>query len=348
MMKKRINVLYQCDDRFAFMTGVSFTSLLINASEQAEYHVYILTPDMSLENRDRFHEIVHKYPQIDMTLAFIPAEECSKEIASWNVPSHRGSWVTYYKLLAGSLFDEDSGVDRIIHIGADTLVTGTLEGLADFDFHGAPFAMNWSERLFHCHFRLNYRYAIAEMVFFNLPVWRETGAEERCRRFALKYGKKYDSKDQDILNMEFQFEYAQLPLKYNIYAATLDFSEKHKRKFNAAKVISDKEIKEAYAHPEIIHIPKTFLYRPHEQDSLEPIKDLWWSYLKRSPWKGMKPVPSGEMGMKEKFLRWVYTHASKGFREWFYIASRKYYGLLRAIVQPPYKKDEERIGMRES
>lgn len=343
-MKKRINVLYQCDNSFAFMTGVSFTSLLVNASRQAEYHVYILTPDMSRENRDKFREIVCAYPQIDMTLTFISAEKCRKEVESWDVPAHRGSWVTYYKLLVGSLFEADGDVDRIIHIGADTLVTGTLEELADFDFHGAPFAMNWSERLFHCHFRLNYRYAIAEMVYFNLPTWRALKCEERCRQFAKRYGKCYDSKDQDILNMEFQFEYAQLPLKYNLYASTINFSEKNKRKFNAAKVITDKEVKEAYAHPEIIHIPKTFLYRPHEKGSLEPIKGLWWSYLERSPWNGIKPVEPGKMGMKEKLLRGIYKHTPKRFREWFYLVSRKYYGLMRAIVQPPYKKSEERIG----
>lgn len=346
-MKKRINVLYQCDNNFAFMTGVSFTSLLMNASRDVEYHVYILTPDMSQQNKDKFLEARQAYPQIDITLTFILAEECEKEIMSWNVPAHRGSWVTYYKLLVARLFDENSGVDRIIHIGADTLVTGSLEELADFDFEGAPFAMNWSERLFHCHFRLNYRYAIAEMVYFNLPIWREHKCEERCRRFAKKYGKKYDSKDQDILNMEFQFEYAQLPLKYNIYASTLDFSEKHKRKFNAAKVISDKEVQEAYKNPEIIHIPKTFLRRPHEQGSLDPVRDLWWSYLERSPWKGMEPAESGEMGSKEKLLRWVYIHTSKNFREWFYIMVRKYYGLMRVIIQPPYKKEDERIGKLE-
>lgn len=221
---------------------------------------------------------------------------------------------------------------------------GTLEELADFDFHGAPFAMNWSERLFQCHFRLNYRYAVAEMVFFNLPVWRELKCEERCQLFAQKYGKKYVNKDQDILNMEFQFEYAQLPLKYNLYASTLDFSEENKRRFNAAKVISAQEVKEAYRHPEIIHIPRTFLYRPHENGSLEPIKDLWWSYLKQSPWKGIKPVEPWKIGMKEKLLRWVYTHTPKGFREWFYISSRKYCNLIRAILNPPYKKSEERIG----
>ncbi len=66
--------------------------------------------------------------------------------------------------------------------------------------------------------------------------------------------------------------------------------------------------------------------------------------MERSPWKGKKPMPVGKMGMKERLLRWIYTHASKNFREWFYIVSTKYYGLMRAVVQLPYKKKKERIG----
>lgn len=340
---KQINILYQCDNNFAFMVGTSMTSLLANASKEIYYQIFFIASGLSEENISKFKLLKKLFSEIDYDLFFLDAAYCEDEIKSWNVPDHRGSYVTYYKLLIDH-YMQGRDIDRIIHIGADTLVMGTLEDLADFDFNGAPFAMNWSERLFHCHFRFNYRYAIAEMVYFNLPVWRKVSGEERCKQFAQKYGNKYDSKDQDILNMEFQFEYAQLPLKYNIYASTINFSRKHKRKFNAAKVITDEEITEAYAHPEIIHIPKTFLYRPHEKGSLDPIKETWWRYLEMSPWKGMQPVDSEQMGTKEKFLRWIYINSSKNFREWFYIVSRRYYGLVRAIIQPPYKKDKERIG----
>lgn len=341
--KKQINILYQCDNNFAFMVGTSLTSLLSNASAEIYYRIFLLALNLSEDDLVKFQSLKSLFPKIQYDLIFLDATYCEKEVKKWNVPDHRGSYVTYYKLLVEH-YMENEPVDRIIHIGADTLVMGTLEGLINYDFNGAPFAMNWSERLFHCHFRLNYRYAIAEMVYFNLPVWRANKAEERCRRFAMKYGREYDSKDQDILNMEFQFEYAQLPLKYNIYASTIDFSDKHKKKFNSASVITNEEINEAYAHPEIIHIPKTFLRRPHERGSLEPIKDTWWKYLELSPWKGLQFEESKEIGAKERFLRWVYIHSSKSFREWFYIMSRKYYGLLRAIIQPPYRKDVERIG----
>lgn len=341
--RKQINIFYQCDDNFAFMVGTSMTSLLANASKDIHYQVFFLAAHLSAENIEKFKSLKEIFPEVDYDLVFLDASYCEKEIQSWKVPDHRGSYVTYYKLLIDH-YMQGTDVERIIHIGADTLVTGTLEGLIDYQFDGAPFAMNWSERLFHCHFRFGYRYAIAEMVYFNLPVWRKAACEERCKQFAKRYGKQYDSKDQDILNMEFQFEYAQLPLKYNIYASTIDFSIRNKRKFNAAKVITDREIREAYAHPEIIHIPKTFLFRPHEVGSLEPIKETWWKYLEMSPWRGMQPVKPGQMGAKERFLRWVYVHSSKNFREWFYIASRKYYGLMRAVIQPPYRKNVERIG----
>lgn len=343
MDRKQVNVLYQCDDNFAFMVGTSLTSLLAHANKEIHYQIFLIASDLSKESIEKFRMLEETFSEIDYELIFLDATYCKEEVKNWNVPSHRGSFVTYYKLLIDH-YVQGTDIERIIHIGADTLVMGTLEDLIDFDFNGAPFAMNWSERLFHCHFRLNYRYSIAEMVYFNLPVWRAVSGEERCKRFAKKYGYKYDSKDQDILNMEFQFEYAQLPLKYNVYASTIDFSAKHKRKFNAAKVISDEEIVEAYAHPEIIHIPKTFLYRPHEKGSLEPIKETWWKYLEMSPWNGMYAIEPERMGVKEKLLRWVYIYTSKNFREWFYIFSRKYYGLLRAIIQPPFRKNEERIG----
>lgn len=344
---KAVNILYQCDNNFAFMVGTSLTSLLINASKDVQYNVFLLTEDMSEKNRSRFLELVDQYSDVHCSFEFLDAKPCLEEVKSWDVPDHRGSYVTYYKLLIDR-YMKNRDIDKIIHIGADTLVTGNLEELADFDFtyegKKAPFAMNWSERLYHCHFRLNYRYAIAEMVYFNLPVWRKSHAEQRCIEFAKKFGKKYDSKDQDILNMEFQFEYAQLPLKYNVYGSTIDFTEKNKRRFNSAKSITDKEIKEAYDKPEIIHIPKTFLLRPHEIGSLEPLKDLWWEYLNKSPWKGMEPVNSGGLGAKEKVLRWIYIHTSENVNGWIYVMFRRYYGLFRAIIQPPYSRDIERIG----
>lgn len=64
---KHINILYQCDNNFAFMTGVSCTSLLINAKKNRGgvfYSIYILNTDISEENKKRFYSLKKQFPDI--------------------------------------------------------------------------------------------------------------------------------------------------------------------------------------------------------------------------------------------------------------------------------------------
>ncbi|WP_282570487.1 glycosyltransferase [Butyrivibrio fibrisolvens] len=93
------------------------------------------------------------------------------------------------------------------------------------------------------------------MVYFNLPEWRKHDCEQRIVQHVKKYGDIYGSKDQGILLCTvFIDEYAQLPLKYNIYGMTYYFNKFNRRLFNNAPVISKNEIDDAYSNPEIIHL----------------------------------------------------------------------------------------------
>jgi lipopolysaccharide biosynthesis glycosyltransferase len=307
-----------------------------------------LTPDMSSENKEKFIILISNYKNKNISLEFLDAKYCEETVKSWGVPAHRGSYVTYYKLLLNHYF-ENKDVESVLHIGADTLVTGSLEELCDFDFKGNPIAMNWSEKLYERHFPHNYHYCIAEMVFFNLPEWRMHNCEERVRRHCIKIGDIYGSKDQGILNMEFQDEWTQLPLKYNIYGITYYFSYRNKRRFNNAPIITKREIEDAYANPQIIHIPRTFLYRPHEKGSREPLKEMWWHYLEKSPWKGMeKQEPYPPLGAKEKFLRYLYLKLPPFLAEPFYIICRQAYGWLNSVKCRPYALKNRCIGYRDN
>lgn len=326
-MKKRVNILFQCDNNFAFMTGVAFTSLMLNATPNVVYYIYVLTPDMSEENRKKYRSVSQmknkKSEDIEVHLEFLDATICKKEVETWNVPSHRGSWVTYYKLLLDRFFKDRPEVEKIIHIGADTLVTGSLEELADFDFHGMPFAMNWSEYMRFPKYSKDAQYVVAEMVYFNLPEWRKHNCERRILDHVKKYGDLYGSKDQGILCTRFIGEYAQLPLKFNIYGMTYYFSGQNRIRFNNAPIISKEEIKEAYAHPEIIHLARTFLYRPCEKGSMDRLNDMWWGYCKQSPWADMEPLePNPPLILPEKVYRWLFKYCPIRLAEWLYIKGR--------------------------
>lgn len=334
MSKKRVNILYQCDNNFAFMAGVSLTSLLENASEEIRYDIYVLTPDMSEENREKFRSFHKYYSNIDFDITFLDANGCEQKFREWNVPAHRGSRVTYYKLLLQQFFD-GTDVDKIMHIGADTLVLGTLEELPDFDFYGKPLALNWSEKLYQRYIPRNYQYRVAEMIYFNLVEWRKQNCEQRVIDHILNIGEIYGSKDEGIINMEFQHDIIQLPLKYNLYGMAMDFSLKNKRRFYNAPIITEEEIVDAYKNPQILHIARSFVFRPCEKDNYDPNNELWWRYCDRSPWKGMAPLTNQpELGRKEKIFRELYLHLPKSVAQPMYIYFRHMHGYLLNLMHP--------------
>lgn len=323
-MKKRLNILFQCDNNFAFMTGVAFSSLILNASERVAYYIYVLTPDMSEENRAKYRKVAFMRSEIEVHIEFLDASICEEEVRSWNVPSHRGSWVTYYKLLLDRFFINRPDVEKIIHIGADTLVTGNLEALADFDFKGQPFAMNWNEQMRFPRYPKAAQYCIAEMIFFNLPEWRAHRCEERILNHVRKHGDLYGSKDQGILCTRFIGEYAQLPLEYNIYGMSYYFTKKNRERFNNAPILTKQEIHKAYENPQIIHLARTFLYRPCEENSLDRLYDLWWDYCKKSPWGDMDPIPANPpLNLSERFFRRLFQILPMPLAEYMYIKARR-------------------------
>jgi len=337
-MDKRVNILFQSDENFAFMVGVAMTSLLENASQEMFYDIYYLALNLSETSRDKFLSLKKRYPRVDWRLTFIDATPFEKVFAEINVHPHRGSYVTYFKLLLDRFFKE-TDVESIIHIGADTLVTGDLSDLVDFDFQGKPFAMNWTEKQHERYHPWAAKACVAEMIYWNLPAWRAGRCEERVLRHIREIGDIYGSKDQGILNMEFMDEFAQLPLAYNVYLMPMHFSRRNLLRYHNAPVLSKEEVIDAIAHPQIIHFARTFLYRPCEAGSLDFQKDLWWKYCGISPWAGMKPIPAyPPLGAKEKLFRCLYQHAPVDFCDWLYIYTRRLFGACLYITHPPRKR----------
>ena len=116
-------------------------------------------------------------------------------------------------------------------------------------------------------------------------------------------------------------------------------SKKNILRYHNAPVYTPEEIFDAIDNPEIIHIARTFLYRPCEEGSLDFNNDLWWEYCSRSPWAGMKPIPPyPPLGAKEKLFRWLYQHAPLWLCDWLYIYSRRVFGVYLYLTHLPRKR----------
>ena len=68
MNNTRMNVLYQCDDRYAAVTGVSLTSLLENNRDWEEIRIYLIDDRVREENRKKFELLAQRYGR---TIAFL-------------------------------------------------------------------------------------------------------------------------------------------------------------------------------------------------------------------------------------------------------------------------------------
>ena len=336
MNMRVLNIYYHSNNAWAYMLGTSITSLLEHASTSIEYRIYIVSADMADETKEKFQSLHEKYRHINFIIEFIDANPIEKRLEQMGLPRHRSLYVTYYKLFVQTLF-EGKDVDRLMIIGPDTLIMGDLHELLDFDFHGNPIAMNWSEHIYQRRFKRSYKYCIAEMVYIDMKTWTEKNCEERILNRLMKYGDIYGSKDEGMLNMEFQHEMAQLPLKFNLYGITMNFTWANKVRFNNAPIMTKEEIKKSYEDPQIIHIPETFLYRPYEENSKHPLYDIWWEYCRKSPWYDLQHQPEPVMGAKEKFLRFVYLHTSKPVAERLFIVARQTYSFMLTVLYP-YKE----------
>ena len=76
-MKKRVNILFQSDDNFAFMVGVAMSSLLENASKDVFYDIYYFALNLGNDSRRKFDNLKARHPQVDYRLTIVDAKRCA-------------------------------------------------------------------------------------------------------------------------------------------------------------------------------------------------------------------------------------------------------------------------------
>ena len=97
--------------------------------------------------------------------------------------------------------------------------------------------------------------------------------------------------NQDLINYSLEKGIKKLPLKYNVLVQNRIFKPKNFR-FMIEKdddtYYSLAEMESAATNPYIIHFAGFSLERPWFANSIDPLCDLWDTYLKRTPWKDYK------------------------------------------------------------
>lgn len=339
-MMTQLNVLYQSDNNYAEITGVSLTSLLMNNQDIDELTVYIIADRVSQENLAKFQQVASEYQrEVHIIDA---ATYVSRLRDEYKVFPFKGSYATYFKLLA--VADIQTNNDVILQLDGDTIIDKSLAGICDIDPSDALIYATYDCTMNSYKPMIGIpetdHYYNGGVLLINQRRWRDEDCTGQIVEHFLQRRSGYQTVDQDVLNVLFRNEFKYLDITYNFnpgfYIFGIDDSLKMYHLAPAYYDTKEHIAEVMAAGPTIYHMMGAMTGRPWEQNSIHPQNDLFDHYVAASPWSDFV-----KKTVKRKSVfrvqRWLYQHAP-----------RRLYLLLHEGMQYFYLSHMNRRALAES
>lgn len=321
-----LNVLYQSNDNYASITGVSLTSLLENNKDIDEINIYLLNDSISKTNINKFKKVIKKY---NRNIYIIDSSDILKKLKDLNVSPFKGTYTTYFKLIALSTLKLKT--DLILQLDGDTIINGSLKDLIDMNLKNNILAatydctMNGYKSLINIP--LTDKYYNGGVLLINQKNWNK----EKCTEKVIEHFKNvrngYYTVDQDILNVLFRKKIKYLDIKYNFNSGFYIYGIKESLKMYDLKdeyYDSYEKIKKTYNSPVIYHCMGAMTGRPWELNSIHPQNDIYNKYKEISPWKN-EPLKVVNRNLIFKFQRLLYKYLPRNLYIPIHKISQKMY-----------------------
>ena len=290
-MSKTLNVLYQSNEYYAVITGVSMTSLMENNKELDEINFFLLNDQISKENLEKFEICCKNYGR---NLTIIETDKILTRVKDdLGVAPYKGTYTTYFKLLC--LKDIPISTDRILQLDGDTIINSSLEPLIDMDLNGYILAATY-DCIINDYKPLvdippTDKYYNCGVLLVNQPEWISEDCEQQIADHLKQKRSGYLKVDQDIINVLFRHKIKYLNIKYNLNVGFYLYGINESFKIYGLKpeyFASYEDIKAACENPVINHCMGDMSGRPWEKNNIHPQNDLYESYQRISPWKDVE------------------------------------------------------------
>ena len=188
-----INICISTDDNYSKYAGVVIASILANANQDDDIHVYVLDGGIKIENKEKIASLTNirkckiNFVEIDESL-FEPYKK---------VKTHAHiTLATYFRLKLASLLPE---VKRIAYFDCDMVVNSSLKPLFEFDF-GENVIAGVTDIANAAHKKNDLSYVNAGMIVMDLEKIRAQNIEEQFLQYTLENAEKITVGDQEIIN----------------------------------------------------------------------------------------------------------------------------------------------------
>lgn len=306
-MENTLNILYQSNDYYAPITGVSMTSLMENNQDIEHLSFYVLDDNITIENKSKMEEICGKY---NRPLAFIDTATILTTLKNLNVAPFKNTYTTYFKLMAINDLKLNSG--RVLQLDGDTVINGSLKELCNYDLEdniiAATYDCTMNSYKEMIDIPLTDKYYNCGVLLIDQAAWISNECQKRIVDHLKNVRSGYYTVDQDIINVLFRDKIKYLSLTYNFNSGFYIYGIDESLKMYDLKpeYYSEKEeVVRVSKSPILYHCMGAMTGRPWEADSIHPQNDIFAHYLSMSPWKGL---PKSKVNRKPifKLQRFLY------------------------------------------
>lgn len=287
-----LNILYQSNDYYAPITGVSMTSLMENNKDIDSINFFVLDDNITADNKAKMKAVCDKYKR---SLTLINTDKILKTLKDLKVHPFKGTYTTYFKLIA--LDDLKVKTDRILQLDGDTVINGSLKELCDVDLEGLVCAATYDCTMNSYKAMIDIpatdKYYNCGVLLINQKEWKDYRCTEKIIDHLKNVRSGYYTVDQDIINVLFRDKINYLDLKYNFNSGFYIYGVKESLRMYDLKpeyYNTVKQVEKAMKSPVLFHCMGAMTGRPWEQYSIHPQNELFDRYLKISPWKDFEKV----------------------------------------------------------
>jgi len=309
------HVLYATDKNYCEVCAVSLYSLLYNLSCKVVIH--IIESDLG----DRKEDLMRVAKMFDQEIDFIAIDDISKRLIEKGVPPYRGGYSPYARFFSGDYIEDG----RILYIDCDTVITGDLASLFDFDLQGNPYGAVIDQCSSYVNYLIGHKmtdkYFNSGVLLIDNKMVREQNMSELFVETSKTINLKntFIGADQDIMNVAFYRRITTLPVCYNMMYTTRIFSGRCCL-MQASKTYdtyyTPEEFDKARKDIKVIHFAGGGKYQPWREEGVSFSKEeaMMWSEIYNSLYPDGKysAIAKNKEGRKPPKFPALYSF-TKGF-----------------------------------